>query len=177
LEVKELIRLCLLGDQEGQRLLYKKYASAMARLCQRYIKDTDDVQDVIIEGFTKIFRRLGDFEYRGDQSLEIWVRKIMVNECLMTLRKRKTAMFVDQEDQTVEVAAIENTDLSSEEILALIRLLPDGYRTVFNLAVIEGYSHAEIAELLGISESASRSQLTHARNKLKFMLRKHGWNE
>lgn len=175
MEIKELIRLCLLGDQRGQRHLYKKYVTPMARLCQRYMKNTDDVQEVVIEGFVKIFRLLKGFEYRGEQSLEAWMRKIMVNECLMRLRKERRYMFLDRTPSYADPVASDNTDISAEEILALIRLLPDGYRMVFNLAVIEGYSHKEIAEMLGISESASRSQLTHARNKLQMLLRNHGW--
>jgi len=176
LDSKELIRLCLLEDQEGQKLLYEQYVTPMARLCVRYIKDKDEIRDVLTEGFMKVFQQLGKFEYRGGHSLEVWIRKIMVNECLMRLRKKRAHLFIEPSMANIEPAQSGVADADAMEILDLIQTLPEGYRTIFNLYVIDGYSHKEIAVLLGISESASRSQLTHARNRLKLILTKCGWS-
>lgn len=174
METKELVTLCLRGNRMGEKLLYERYVTVMARLCQRYIKDNNTVQDILTEGFIKVFNKLSTFEYRGEQSLEIWIRKIMINECLMLLRKtNKLRFIVDEIDEPAQVASIE---VEVKEMMVLINLLPTGYCTILNLYVIDGYSHKEIATLLGITESASRSQLTHARNKLKDILKTHGWN-
>ncbi len=105
----------------------------------------------------------------------MWIRKIMVNECLMRLRKDRTRFYLNVNDQRIETTDSIN-DLSADDILGLIDTLPIGYRTVFNLYAIDGYSHKEIAALLDITESASRSQLTHARAKLQELLLKRGWS-
>jgi RNA polymerase sigma factor (sigma-70 family) len=177
LDLKELIRRCLLGNPDAQKLLFEKFVTSMARLCIRYLKDHEIAQDAMMEAFMRVFARLKDFEYQGDHSLEMWIRKIMINECLMKLRKNRTRFFMDVTDQHVESTGITEDHFSAEDILVLINSLPEGYRMVFNLYAIDGYSHKEIAMLLEISESTSRSQLTHARSKLKELLRKHGWNE
>lgn len=174
METQELITLCLRRNRMGEKLLYERYVTVMARLCQRYIKNNATIQDVLTEGFIKVFNKLPTFEYRGEQSLEIWIRKIMINECLMLLRKtNKLTFIVDELNEPVQVASIH---VEVKELIELINLLPTGYRTILNLYVIDGYSHKEIATLLRITESASRSQLTHARNKLKDILKTHGWN-
>jgi RNA polymerase sigma factor (sigma-70 family) len=175
LNTQELIRLCLLGNPEGQRLLYERFVTQMVRLCLRYIKDKAEAQDVLIEGFTKVYAMLKRFEYRDEHSLEAWIKKIMINQCLMSLRRKKMVITMDYTDTELQISRTENTELSAEEIVGLIQTLPEGYRTIFSLYVVDGYSHKEIAASLGISESASRSQLTHARNKLQQLLRTHGW--
>ena len=125
----------------------------MARLCIRYLKDHNVAQDVLMVGFMKVFDRLRHFEYQGEHSLGMWIRKIMVNECLMMLRKDRTRFFMDVSDQQIE--ANENVDdhIVADDILALIDHLSAGYRTVFNLYAIDGYSHREIACLLYTSPS------------------------
>lgn len=148
----------------------------MARLCLRYISDKEEARDVLIEGFLRVFAMLKRFEYRGENSLERWIRKIMVNECLMNLRKRRRTLFVDVAEEHIAVGNSADGGMDREEIEMLIKILPVGYRTVFNLFAIDGYSHKEISEMLGISESASRSQLTHARARLKEILNNKGWN-
>jgi RNA polymerase sigma factor (sigma-70 family) len=175
LEIKELVRLCLRGNPDGERLLYERYVTIMARLCLRYLKDTGETEDALSEGFIKVFDMLRKFDYRGEHSLEAWIKKIMVNECLMRLRKWKSNPFIPFEAVVMEPVHAEDATLPASEIMDLLQALPEGYRTVFNLYAIDGYSHREIAEMLGISESASRSQLTHARNKLKELLSAHGW--
>ena len=175
MDLQELIRRCVSGNANAQKLLFEKFVTPMAKLCIRYLKDHDVAQDVLMEGFMKVFGRLKHFEYQGEHSLGMWIRKIMVNECLMMLRKDRTRLFMDVRDQQIEVNENADDHIAADDILALIDRLSAGYRTVFNLYVIDGYSHREIATLLDISESTSRSQLTHARSKLKELLRKHGW--
>jgi RNA polymerase sigma factor (sigma-70 family) len=155
--------------------LFERYVTSMARLCLRYLKDSDTAQDAMMEGFMKVFDQLKRFEYQGGYSLESWIRKIMVNECLMRLRKNRSRFFMDTAEVDIETSEKIDGNLSAEEITVLINQLPLGYRTVFNMYAIDGYTHAEIASLLGITESASRSQLTHARTKLKEWLHQHGW--
>jgi RNA polymerase sigma factor (sigma-70 family) len=172
----DLVRHCRHGNAEAQRLLYDRFVASLARLCQRYLHDKDDVEDVLMEGFMKVFKALDTFTYTDENSLEVWMRRIMINECLMRLRKtRKLAVMQPHENTTPHAPETTDTTLSTEEILTLVGTLPEGYRTVFNLYAIDGYSHAEIAAHLGISESASRSQLTHARTRLKELLTRHGW--
>jgi RNA polymerase sigma factor (sigma-70 family) len=172
---RELIARCICRDEEAQRLLFDRFVTLMARLCQRYLKDKDDVQDVLMEGFMKVYHALAGFAYTDERGLEGWIRRIMVNQCLMRLRKMKALPVEHYGDEVMDVADAGQPDLSAEEIMKLIHTLPDGYRAVFNLFVIDGFSHKEIGELLGISESASRSQLTHARSRLKDLLKAHGW--
>jgi RNA polymerase sigma factor (sigma-70 family) len=169
-----LIQLCIDKDKKGQNDLYKRFVSPMGRLCVRYLKNTEDAREVVIEGFLKVFNNIKKFEYRGKDSLEVWIRKIMINECLMHLRKNRNLIFISiSEEDSISTDSIE-ADLSAEEIFQVITSLPPGYRTIFNLYAIEGYSHKEISELLGITESASRSQLAHAREKLQKLLNKNG---
>ncbi|MEO1053085.1 MAG: sigma-70 family RNA polymerase sigma factor [Bacteroidota bacterium] len=175
MDLEKVIDLCLKNDPEGQKLLYEKFINPMARLCTRYIEDDEEVADVLIEGFMKVFDSLKKFEYRSDQALEAWIKKIMINQCLGALRKKRKILKV-RDEMNVQEVHDQESEIAAEEIIDLIRLLPNGYRAIFNLAVIDGYSHKEIAEILGISESTSRSQLTRARNLLKNILRKNGWN-
>lgn len=176
MDLKELINQCLLGNQDAQRLLFDAFVTPMTRLCLRYLKDRGLAKDAMMDGFMKVFDQLKQFRFYHERSLEMWIRKIMINECLMKLRSDRSRWFTDvsyAESSREE----EDGKLSAEEIMALVQSLPKGYRTVFNLHVIDGYSHKEISDMLNITESASRSQLTHARSKLKELLRKHGWNE
>ena len=163
----ELVNQCKQADRSGQRQLYQTYVSEMTRLCYRYVRDDSETKDVLTEGFLKVFRLIGKFEYRGTGSLKAWIKRIMVNESLMYLRKQKVRYHEDIQGMEICISDDEIDKLDAEYIYEAILALPDGYRTVFNLYAIEGYSHKEIGERLGISESASRSQLTHARQKLK----------
>ena len=172
---EELIQLCIAKDRKGQRLLYQQFVSTMARLCFRYLRDEEETKDAVSEGFLKVFESIYSFENRHPGALEGWIRKIMVNGCLMKLRSKQHFVFMSTEEEDIQQLSGVEEELSAEEIFQIIAQLPDGYRTVFNLFAIEGYSHKEIAELTGISESASRSQLTHARNKIKQLLLKQGW--
>lgn len=168
---RELIKLCKKGDRKGQKLLFNKFSAAMTRLCLRYIKNEEETLEVVSEGFIKVFKHLQQFHYEREGGLVVWVKTIMVNESLQYLRKHKP-MYVNIDDdhigETVNNEAL--SEMDAEYIYTAILKLPDGYRTVFNLYVIEGYSHKEIAEKLQISEGSSRSQLTHARKKLQRLI-------
>lgn len=162
----ELVEGCQKGQPRYQRALYEQYYRLMFGLCLRYVDRRDDAEDILQEGFIKVFKHIGTF--RGQGSFEGWVRRIMVHTAIEHYR-RNTRFFVVDIDEAREVAfeADALTDLSRDEILALIQDLPVGYRTVFNLYVVEGYPHQEIADMLGISEGTSKSQLSRAKKILQ----------
>lgn len=139
----------------------------MFLLSYRYVKQKEDVEEIVSEGFIKILLNLPKVEFKSVASFEAWMRKIMVNECLMFLRKRKKT----SDDLSAIESALDSSDIEFEQeaqyLLELVLSLPEGYRTVFNLYVIEGYSHKEISQKLKIAEGTSRSQLTKARSLLK----------
>ena len=165
---KELIQKC--KHPKGQRQFYDWYVAAMTRLCLRYLQNESDAFEVLNAGFLKIFKNHKKFKYQGEGSLDAWIRKIMVNECLMLLRKKSRMHPTVSIHETFDVSEEAVSSLDSEYLYEAIRKLPDGYRVVFNLYAIEGYSHKEIGEKLGIAESSSRSQLTHARRQLKELI-------
>ncbi len=166
---KILIRRAAVGRREAQRLLYERYAPRMLSLCLRYIKDPHFAEDVMIEGFVKVFSRLGDFEFRG--SFEGWIRRIMVRESIDYLRKRQFVVYDDSRLEGYQAGQQVSDPYQLEALEHLIENLPEGYRLVFTLYAVEGYKHAEIAELLNISESTSKSQLYKARKQLQEQLR------
>ena len=147
-------------------MLFEQYAQKMLGLCFRYIKDPHDAECVMIEGFSKAFDRIIQFRFEG--SFEGWLKRIMVNHCLSYLRKNKS-IFLQVEIH--EASAIIDEGISDtferEELLKMIERLPTGYRTVFNLYAIEGYSHKEIADELNVSVNTSKTQLNRARNLLQ----------
>jgi RNA polymerase sigma-70 factor (ECF subfamily) len=161
LDEKSLVKACKQREREAQNTLFKQYGSRMFAICKRYLKDSMEAEDVLMEGFLKIFIKISEF--KEDGSLEGWMRKIMVNECLMILRKRKIEWSNSEEVLQISEPSQIMEQMSADEIQVLISKLPDGFRTVFNLYAIEGYSHGEIAEKLGISEGTSKSQLSRAR--------------
>jgi RNA polymerase sigma factor (sigma-70 family) len=172
---ESLIILCKRGDEKAQRELYDKFSGKMFRVCYRYLQNQMDAEDALINGFVKIFQGLNNLEYRSKEAAEGWMKKIMVNECLMFLRKKKTFSGISEETgNDMESAVIPVDDLEVEEIYAMILKLPDGYRTIFNLYVIEGYNHREIGAQLGISENTSKSQLHKARIMLQKLLTQKG---
>lgn len=167
----ELIAAAIKKDRKAQKKLFEQYAPKMLGVCRQYIRCQDLAEEVMLKGFFKVFTHLEDFENKG--SFEGWIRRIMVNECISQLRKDKRFQFVqDKEIENTSEYAIEiDTQLEAEEIQSLIDDLPHGYKTVFVLFVIEGYKHREIAELLEISESTSKSQLFKARNMLQIKIK------
>lgn len=175
MDTGQIIKKCQLGDAKAQEWVYNAYATAMYRLCYRYCKSQLEAEDLLLKGFYKVFEHLPAFQYRDEKSLAGWIKKIMVNECLMFLRKTTnfnlTCSLNDQERASeISFEAEANVNFSAEAIYDFIRDLPVGYRTVFNLYVIEGYSHQEIAARLEISELTSRSQLSKAKSMLRRLL-------
>ena len=166
-EEEKLVKGCLKGRPEAQEALYNRYYRTMFGVCLRYAKDRETAEDVLQEGFIKVFTHIHTFS--GNGSLEGWVRRIIVNTALEQYRK-KGAMYalVDIEEARYHDAGHDVVSLMSEaEILKLVQGLPDGYRTIFNLYAIEGYNHREIGDLLGISEGTSKSQFARARQTLQ----------
>lgn len=166
-----LVKALQKGDAKAQRQLYEKYAGRMLAICVRYISDKMAAEDVMIEGFMKIFEKIEQF--KGDGSFEGWMKRLMTNEALMYLRSHKTFSEIDlNEPEAIHISNFESADqdIETEELFKILESLPTGYRTVFNLYAIEGYSHAEIASQLGISESTSKSQLHRARAMLQELI-------
>lgn len=163
----DIIKGCLKGERKAQQQLYESYSKKFLAICMRYVKDKDLAEDVMIEGFMKIFEKMPQFEGKG--SFEGWMKRIIVTQSLLTLRNnRNLSMEVNMENHLETMnSAYELNHMEAEELMDLVQELAVGYRTVFNLYAIEGYSHAEIADLLGITESTSKSQLNRARNTLK----------
>jgi RNA polymerase sigma factor (sigma-70 family) len=167
----QMVRALQKGDPKAQRYFYDKYAARMLAVCVRYLTDQMEAEDVMIEGFMKVFDRIEQF--KGEGSFEGWVRRLITNEALMRLRTRRH-IEVDIEEPEAQYQAnfdLADNSLEADDLMILIGKLPTGYRTVFNLYAIEGYSHAEIAEQLGITESTSKSQLHRARGLLQQMLK------
>ena len=167
---EELLEGCRKGKPSAQRKMYDRLAPKMLGVCIRYIKDKNEAEHVMIGGFVKIFDKLDQF--KGDGSFEGWVRRIIVNDCLMYIRKnRNMSLETDiQEVYNDPNLNIMEDRLDESDLLKLIDELPVGYRTVFNLYAIEGYNHAEIAKQLKISENTSKSQLSRARKWLQTRL-------
>jgi RNA polymerase sigma-70 factor (ECF subfamily) len=164
----ELIKRCKANERKAQELLYKQFASKMMGVCLRYATDRMEAEDMLQNGFIKVFQKIDD--YRGDGSFEGWIRRIMVHSSIEYYRKyHKMAQMVELEDASGHTSfdALATSKLAANDLMALIQQLAPGYRIVFNLFAIEGYSHKEIAEMTGISEGASKSQLSRARSVLK----------
>ena len=163
----QIIQGCIRGESRCQRLLFEQYAGKMLVLCMRYASDYMEAEDILQTGFVKIFRYINQFKFEG--SFEGWVRRVMVNTALKHC-KRKRIHFEELIPDGAGAPTVEPyvySRVSEADLLLLIRALPEGYRIVFNLHVIEGYSHEEIAALLGIRDSTSRSQLVKARRMLQ----------
>jgi len=164
---EQIIAGCRAGDRKYQELLYQRFASKMFTVCMRYAAESNSAQDLLQEGFVKIFKNIDKF--RGEGSFEGWIRRIFVNTCLEFVRK-KANMYVVQDTETVKVEYHDENALQKlmkEDLMEMIQSLSTGYRTIFNLYVIEGYSHKEIAELLNVTEGTSKSQLARARYLLQ----------
>lgn len=173
----ELIKSCQRGDSKAQETLYARYADRMFRVGFRYIKSQVDTEDVLITAFTKVYSGINEFTYQGEGSLPAWIKKIVINEALMWLRRRHNFNLAESIDEaTVAPELGQFSRLDAEDIYQFITQLPAGYRTVFNLYVIEGYTHQEIAASLAIAESTSRTQLFKAKAQLKKMLTKEGFH-
>lgn len=173
MDEQQLINGCKKGDKLSQKQLFELYSDCMLLLCIRYVRQQQDAEDTMLNGFFKFFNSIDKFIYGGKGSIGAWLKKIMVNECLMFLRSKKEMKIVD-DSYPADVPMNEQllSAMNAEEIYKLVTTLPTGYRTVFNLFVMEGFSHKEIALELGISEGTSKSQLNKARAILQKVLEK-----
>ena len=170
---RTLVTECAKGNSRAQRALFDKFAPKMLSVCNRYLRNMDESEDVLQDGFVKIFQKIGEFKMEG--SLEGWIRRIMVNTSLDSLRKNKKMMGDMQLDDVSYKLAFEDhgfTGMDTDHLLKMIDNLPDGYRVVFNMFAIEGYSHKEIADTLGVTENTSKSQYSRARAFLRNQLDK-----
>jgi len=167
----ELLEGCCRGDRIQQKQLYEMFYGKMMSVCMRYAKDQEEAKDMLNEGFMKVFKNIQ--KYKATHSLESWIRRIMINNAIDHYRKYKkhrnqidiTEVYDYSNDETI------SSQLSVEEIMKLVQKLSPAYKTVFNLYVVDGYNHREIAEKLGISEGTSKSNLSKARAKLQHMLK------
>lgn len=167
----EIIKGCLKGNRSSQEALYKRYAPKMLGLCVRYFKTLEEAEDVLQEGFIRVFTYLNQF--KGHGSLEGWIRRIMINTALNAYRSNLKHCFhsnIDELENRLDFIGESSDNSSKEDMLKLIQNLPIGYNLVFNLYEIEGYSHKEIAKKLGITESTSKSQLHKAKKILQKQL-------
>ncbi|WP_245676498.1 RNA polymerase sigma factor [Crocinitomix algicola] len=168
---EQLVKECISGNAKAQKTFYDLFARKMMGVCLRYTKDPIEAQDVLQDGFVKVFTKLPKFVNKG--SLEGWVRRIMVNTALDQYRKNKkfqrdveidsVSFKLEKDDFIVEA-------MNAEDLLKIIQSIPEGYRIVFNLFAIEGYSHKEIAQQLGVTESTSKSQYSRAKKMLRKLL-------
>ena len=168
-----LIEQCKAGDSRAQKQLYLQYAKAMFNICRRMTNNNAEAEDVLQEAFTDAFYRLDSFRY--ESTFGAWIKRIVVNHCINHLKKRK-AELVPMDDLSMfenrfeEHAEDDNTTLSVARIMKAFEQLPDGYRVIFSLYLLEGYDHLEISEILGISESTSKSQFSRAKQKVRELL-------
>jgi RNA polymerase sigma factor (sigma-70 family) len=169
---QQLLEGCIRGNADCQRMLFNRFYAKMLSLCKRYAANEDEAKDLLQEGFIKVFDNLG--KYRGESSLQTWVSRIMINNAINQYNKAKKISWVTLEPsdefdlaESEEEAASAIDTLDADEVMALIQKLPTGYRTILNLYAVEGYTHKQISEILGIAEGTSKSQLSKARILLK----------
>ncbi|RYY85371.1 MAG: sigma-70 family RNA polymerase sigma factor [Chitinophagaceae bacterium] len=169
----DLVEGCRQGDRKLQKELYERYAPKMFGVCLRYAGSSEEAEDILQEGFVKVFNKIGSF--RSEGSFEGWIRRIIVNTAIEHFR-RKTYLqpVTEREEQTIESDYLSVLDkLAEKDIIGLVQQLSPGYRSVFNMYVVEGYTHKQIGELLGISEGTSKSQLSRAKAILQDLVRNH----
>ena len=171
---QQMIELCKKGDRVAQKALFDSLSRKMFPLCIRYMGDRDAAEDVLQEGFISLFSKLDS--YSGEGSFEGWARKVFVNTALMTLRKNDVMKQSEDIESARNVTGNETSalqNMSYKELMDIVAELPPGFRTVFNLFTVEGYSHKEISGILGITEATSRSQLQRARVMLQNRIKRH----
>ncbi|MCJ7932548.1 MAG: RNA polymerase sigma factor [Chryseobacterium sp.] len=165
---RELLLECQRNDRNAQRKVYERMAGRLYSVCRRYLKNDEDIEEVLADTFYKIFTKVSQLQ--NPETFEAWARKIAVNECLQKLRSNKT-MFISLEENFIDSSEGNTENISFEkDLLGLLNFLPEGCRAIFNLFAIEGYPHKEIATMLSISEGTSKSQLNVARKKLQELL-------
>lgn len=167
----DLIVGCLAGNRRMQEELYRRFSPRMYAVCLRYAGNAEEAEDILQEGFIKVFKKLDSFRREG--SFEGWIRRVFVNTAIEHFRRKRYLMPVtEKEENTIEGKYLSVLDdLAARDIMALVQELSPGYRTVFNMYVVEGYTHKEIADMLGISEGTSKSQLSRAKVILQDMVK------
>jgi len=174
---REIIDGCLKNNRKAQKALYQAYASKFLGICLRYAKERQEAEDVLQEGFIKIFNRIG--QYSGSGSFEGWLKRIIINTAITNYRqnlKRYNQVPVDNLPENETEVKAEDFEYTYQELLKVVQTLPNGYRMVFNLFAIEGYQHKEIAEMLEIDVATSKSQYSRARKLLQKKLIEHKIN-
>lgn len=168
---KAMIEACQKGDSQAQKELYDTYSGTMYAICIRYMGGLDDAKDALQEGFIKVFKNISKYSFTG--SFEGWLKRIFINTSIEQIRKRKMHLNIDNVHGDVPqfTSQVQLSTIDSEKILDLVQKLPAGYRTVFNMYCVDGYSHKEIADYLQVSESTSKSQLFKARKLLQDWLK------
>lgn len=169
----DLISGCIEGDRRMQEELYRRFSPRMYAVCLRYAGNAEEAEDILQEGFIKVYKKLASF--RSEGSFEGWIRRIFVNTAIEHFRRKKYLQPVtEKEENTLEGNYLSVLDdLAERDIMAIVQQLSPGYRTVFNMYVVEGYTHREIGDMLGISEGTSKSQLSRAKVILQEMVRKY----
>jgi len=167
---EEIIAMAVDNNRQAQQKIYTQYAPKMLSVCRQYIKDIHHAEDLMITAFMKVFTHLKNFENKG--SFEGWIRRIMVNECISFIRVQKKVSFLEDEYYKEDTFNNIESRFNVDDIQSLIDGLPDGYKMIFNLYAIEGFKHKEIADMLGINEGTSKSQLSHARRILQEQINK-----
>ena len=170
-----LITACSNGDDKAFKKIYDRHSGTMYSICLRYMTNEDEAKDALQEGFIKVFKNISKYTFLG--SFEGWLKRIFINTSIEQIRKRKMHLDVDEINinQVRLTESIKTGSLDAEKMMALVQQLPAGYRTVFNMFVVDGFSHREISEHLGINENTSKSQLFKARKQLQVWLK--GWFE
>lgn len=169
---EQIIEGCLKNDRNAQRVLYDRYAPLMLGICMRYAQDKAEAEDVLQEGFVKVFLRIKQYKKKG--SFEGWLKRIIINTAISNYRKNLKHYYHSELGDVSEgyyKTKFPNSDFTKDELLAVIRELPKGYRIVFNLYAIEGYKHKEIADMLDIDTTTSKSQYSRARKLLQKKLK------
>ena len=170
MSINHLIESCKNKDAKAQKMLYEKYSARFFAVCKRYFVNIHEAEDALVNGFLKIFQNIHLYNHQG--SFEGWMHRIIVNQCLMDLRKKKGIFMQIDEHQNHLISEMTTLNENSN-LMQLLNVLPVGCKVVFILYVIEGFKHKEIAEQLGISEGTSKSQLNLAKSKLKDLLEKY----
>ena len=174
MDERQLIEGCIRGDSRAQKALYETHASTMLSVCQRYVSNRETARDLLHDGFVKLYTKI--HTYSGKGSFNGWIRRIFVTTALEHLRRNDVLRHsvsienIDDQEEETDISHFEH--LTTDDLLACIAQLPDGYRTVFNMHAIEGFTHVDIAQELGIKESTSRSQYAKARQLLQKMVMK-----
>ena len=171
MSLNELVKQCAKNDRKAQKEIYQLFAGKLFSICLKYSKNKQEAQDNFQDGFITIFDKIGQFKFKG--SFEGWLKRVMVNTILLKYRNRNVLNIVTEEIPDEVIVDIDDDEVSLDFLLNLIQELPDRYRMVFNLYVLDGFSHKEISKMLHIAEGTSKSNLARARAILKQKIELH----